>query len=135
MFLLNLWASTIGCRLDGGAVNKYDIQEARELLDELLSSAYEVELDDDYDGAQYSYYLHMDVSRHSRVLGRMLDTLEVIVGALDEVPLKPTDQEIVEPLYDEMPFAYGRCPYCGNGVTDSQDYCDACGQPLDWSDE
>lgn len=116
-------------------MNKHDIQEARELLDELLSSAYEVELDEDYYGESYVYYLHMDVSRHGRVLGRMLDTLEVIVGALEEVPLKPLDQEVVGPLYDEYPTVYGRCPYCSSTVIEPQSYCDECGQPLDWSDE
>lgn len=53
-----------------------------------------------------------------------------LVGNRRRIPLKPFD--IKELAHD---CAIGRCPCCANGVNAAMDYCDQCGQCLDWTEE
>jgi len=52
-----------------------------------------------------------------------------LVGNRCRIPLKPFD--IKELSHD---CSIGRCPRCGNGVNAAMDYCDHCGQKLDWKE-
>lgn len=56
------------------------------------------------------------------------DAFELADKALEkQIPKKPDFTEDKE---------FVLCPCCnGNGLADKQEYCDNCGQKLDWSDE
>lgn len=59
---------------------------------------------------------------------RKIGTLEECRTAREkQIPKKPNFTEDKE---------FALCPCCnGNGLADKQEYCDNCGQKLDWSDE
>lgn len=56
------------------------------------------------------------------------DAFELADKALEkQIPKKPDFTEDKE---------FALCPCCnGNGLADKQEYCDNCGQKLDWSEE
>lgn len=68
------------------------------------------------------------VSRSIASIGETEDYTEVAINALEkQIPKKPDFTEDKE---------FALCPCCnGNGLADKQEYCDNCGQKLDWSDE
>lgn len=57
-----------------------------------------------------------------------LKNIEMIIQALEkQIPKRPDFTEDKE---------FVLCPCCnGKGLSDKQNYCDNCGQKLDWSDE
>lgn len=67
------------------------------------------------------------VSRSMASIGETEDYTEVAINALEkQIPKKPDFTEDKE---------FALCPCCnGNGLADKQEYCDNCGQKLDWSD-
>lgn len=52
-----------------------------------------------------------------------------------DIPKKPTDQQLEEDGYGAWGSLYGHCPNCKGTVYDEQNYCEKCGQRLDWSRE
>lgn len=66
------------------------------------------------------------VSRSMASIGETEDYTEVAINALEkQIPKKPDFTEDKE---------FALCPCCnGNGLADKQEYCDNCGQKLDWS--
>lgn len=56
------------------------------------------------------------------------ESIDMAIKALEkQIPKKPDFTEDKE---------FTLCPCCnGNGLADKQEYCDNCGQKLDWSDE
>lgn len=59
---------------------------------------------------------------------RVVKARDLAIKALEkQIPKKPDFTEDKE---------FVLCPCCnGNGLADKQEYCDNCGQKLDWSDE
>ena len=49
-----------------------------------------------------------------------------------DIPKAPTDQQLEEDGYGAWGSLYGKCPNCGKSVYDEQNYCENCGQRLDW---
>ena len=114
-------------------MTKYEIERARELLRDLLDSAYECLEDEDFNGEWTYDYWSKDVSEHADVLHKALDTPENIIDVLMPA-LKPLNVSCTTPVYDELPETDGECPVCGGAVYGCQQYCETCGQELDWSD-
>lgn len=49
-----------------------------------------------------------------------------------DIPKAPTDQQLEEDGYGAWGSLYGHCPNCKGTVYDEQNYCEKCGQRLDW---
>ena len=47
-------------------------------------------------------------------------------------PKQPTDIMLEEDAYGAWGSLYGKCPNCKGTVYDEQNYCEKCGQRLDW---
>ena len=45
-----------------------------------------------------------------------------------QISKKPLDKR----HYGDDPFCIALCPCCGDGVNESMNFCDQCGQKLDW---
>lgn len=60
--------------------------------------------------------------------GERIESTKIAILALEkQIPKKPDFTEDKE---------FALCPCCnGNGLADKQEYCDNCGQKLDWSEE
>lgn len=58
----------------------------------------------------------------------VLEAIRFAISAIEkQIPKKPDFTEDKE---------FALCPCCnGNGLADKQEYCDNCGQKLDWSEE
>lgn len=52
-----------------------------------------------------------------------------------DIPKAPTDQQLEEDAYGAWGSLYGDCPNCKGTVYDEQNYCEKCGQRLDWVTE
>ena len=50
-----------------------------------------------------------------------------------DIPKAPTDQQLEEDGYGAWGSLYGHCPNCKGTVYDEQNYCEKCGQRLDWN--
>lgn len=50
-----------------------------------------------------------------------------------DIPKAPTDQQLEEDGYGAWGSLYGNCPNCKGTVYDEQNYCEKCGQRLDWN--
>ena len=72
--------------------------------------------------------LHNIRPRGGIIPQKRAEALDVAIQALEkQIPKKPDFTEDKE---------FVLCPCCnGNGLADKQEYCDNCGQKLDWSDE
>ena len=49
-----------------------------------------------------------------------------------DIPKAPTDQQLEEDGYGAWGSLYGECPNCRASVYEEQNYCEKCGQRLDW---
>ena len=49
-----------------------------------------------------------------------------------DIPKAPTDQVLEEDGYGAWGSLYGKCPNCRGSVYEEQNYCEKCGQRLDW---
>ena len=49
-----------------------------------------------------------------------------------DIPKAPTDQQLEEDGYGAWGSLYGHCPSCKGPVYYKQNYCEKCGQRLDW---
>lgn len=73
---------------------------------------------------------------------RLIETVREIEEAptVDAVPVErdipkaPTDKELEEDGYGAWGSLYGRCPNCRESVYEEQNYCEKCGQRLDWAE-
>lgn len=55
---------------------------------------------------------------------------------LQELVEKATPKKPLEVCeYDFDVYLFGKCPVCGEGCNNGMNYCDTCGQALDWSEE
>ena len=55
---------------------------------------------------------------------------------LEELVEKATPKKPLEVCeYDFDVYLFGKCPVCGEGCNNGMNYCDRCGQALDWSEE
>lgn len=72
--------------------------------------------------------LHNIRPRGGIIPQKRAEALDVAIQALEkQIPKKPDFTEDKE---------FALCPCCnGNGLADKQEYCDNCGQKLDWSEE
>ena len=52
-----------------------------------------------------------------------------------DIPKAPTDQQLEEDGYGAWGSLYGHCPNCKGTVYDEQNYCEKCGQRLDWGSD
>lgn len=52
-----------------------------------------------------------------------------------DIPKAPTDQQLEEDGYGACGSLYGRCPNCRGSVYEEQNYCEKCGQRLDWGND
>lgn len=52
-----------------------------------------------------------------------------------DIPKAPTDQLLEEDGYGAWGSLYGNCPNCGESVYEEQNYCEKCGQRLNWGKE
>lgn len=63
---------------------------------------------------------------------------EMAISALEKgIPKKVKNRKILRDFH-KTPYAIrGNCPICGSEglLSSNTDYCNACGQKLDWSDE
>lgn len=72
--------------------------------------------------------LHNIRPRGGIIPQKRAEALDVAIQALEKQIPKKLD------FTEDKEFAL--CPCCnGNGLTDKQEYCDNCGQKLDWSEE
>ena len=49
-----------------------------------------------------------------------------------DIPKAPIDQQLEEDGYGAWGSLYGTCPNCRGSVYEEQNYCERCGQRLDW---
>ena len=65
--------------------------------------------------------------KQNKALPDSIEAMEIAINALEkQIPKKPIFSE-------DKQFAL--CPFCDmKGLTDKQEYCDDCGQAIDWSD-
>lgn len=72
---------------------------------------------------------HVKIS-HYPTVEEVSNLLDIIYIAMrKQTPMIPDD--INTQTFDA---SIGICPICKNGVNGSMNYCDKCGQKLDWSD-
>lgn len=67
----------------------------------------------------------------ARTLEYMLEHAPTITIERD-IPKAPTDKQLEEDAYGAWGSLYGSCPNCRGSVYEEQNYCEKCGQRLDW---
>ena len=69
-------------------------------------------------------------------VGVVVDNFPIInaVPVERDIPKAPTDQQLEEDAYGAWGSLYGHCPNCKGTVYDEQNYCEKCGQRLDWGE-
>ena len=74
------------------------------------------------------YYENLGL-RFGQGLNESIETIEELVDK--EIPMKPLKQYPI----DFGLGNYGDCRICNCGVNYQQNYCNNCGQKIDWSEE
>lgn len=77
-------------------------------------------------------YVHVGIVDDKEI--DAMPTIEAVSLERD-IPKAPTDKELEEDAYGAWGSLYGHCPNCKGTVYDEQNYCEKCGQRLDWSRE
>ena len=78
-----------------------------------------------YGGDEYEF----DETRFSRLIQS-----EPTATVERDIPKAPIDQQLEEDGYGAWGSLYGHCPNCKGTVYDEQNYCEKCGQRLDWGE-
>lgn len=71
---------------------------------------------------------HFDETRFSKLIQS-----EPTATVERDIPKAPTGQQLEEDGYGAWGSLYGDCPNCKGTVYDEQNYCEKCGQRLDWN--
>lgn len=83
------------------------------------------------------YTIHSDVQASLDRYALKVIEEEPTVDAVPverDIPKAPTDKQLEEDGYGAWGSLYGRCPNCRESVYEEQNYCEKCGQRLDWAE-
>ena len=85
--------------------------------------------------------MKLEVNEKMRYKGFQNDADRLAILALEkQVPKKPITQKAKERTKVRFHVYFGKgttlynCPSCGKFLTPSMNYCDGCGQRMDWGD-
>lgn len=65
---------------------------------------------------------------HEKVLEKINEACEAAVAALKKQIAQPANDEVG----DRYHWTSGRCPVCNTAITARWDYCQNCGQKVEW---